>query len=41
MKRAPGAAPGIGVFLEIESTGEVSQLVDCNFDSRCVNLPQP
>jgi len=34
-------APGIGVFLEIESTGELSQLVDCSFDARCRNLPAP
>ena len=35
------SAPGIGVFLEIESTGAISQLVNCNFDARCTNLPQP
>ena len=35
------SAPGIGVFLEVESTGEVSQLVDCNFDAKCTGLPQP
>ena len=34
-------APGVGVFLEVESSGFVSQLVDCNFDPRCVGLPQP
>jgi len=34
-------ARGIGVFLEVESDGFVSQLVDCNFDARCVGLPQP
>lgn len=34
-------ARGIGVFLEVESEGDVLQLVDCNFDSRCVGLPQP
>ena len=34
-------ARGIGVFLEVESTGETSQLVNCSFDSRCRNLPQP
>jgi len=33
-------ALGIGVFLEVESEGSVSQL-DCNFDARCVGLPQP
>jgi hypothetical protein len=33
-------APGIGVFLEVEvTTGEVVALTDCNFDSRCANLP--
>ena len=33
-------APGIGVFLEVElDTGTVSQLVKCNFDSRCAMLP--
>ncbi len=34
-------ARGIGTFLEIEATGKVIQLVNCNFDSRCNNLPQP
>ena len=35
-------ARGIGVFLEVELTaGSISQLVECNFDSRCENLPQP
>ena len=35
-------ARGIGVFLEVEvNTGEVVQLVDCNFDSRCTGLPAP
>lgn len=35
-------AKGIGVFLEVALTAqEISQLVDCNFDSRCKNLPQP
>ncbi len=34
-------APGIGVFLEVESTGEITQLVGCNFDPRCAALPQP
>src|SRR5262245_11441853 len=35
-------APGIGDFLEIEvSTGNVTQLVDCNFDARCGMLPSP
>jgi hypothetical protein len=35
-------AKGIGVFLEVESMGEVVQLVECNFDpQRCTGLPQP
>jgi hypothetical protein len=35
-------APGIGDFLEIAlDTGEVTQLVDCNFDARCAMLPTP
>ena len=34
------SAPGIGVFLEIENTGEVVRLVRCNFDRRCAGLPQ-
>jgi hypothetical protein len=35
-------SPGIGDFLEIElDTGTVSQLVGCNFDSRCAMLPAP
>jgi len=35
-------ARGIGVFLEVEpEDGFVSQLVDCSFDARCHNLPQP
>jgi hypothetical protein len=34
-------APGIGVFLEVESTGDTSQLVACNFDARCTGLPRP
>jgi hypothetical protein len=34
-------APGIGVFLEVESTGDTSQLVSCNFDTRCTGLPRP
>ena len=33
---------GIGNFLEVvPDTGEVVQLVNCNFDNRCKNLPQP
>jgi hypothetical protein len=35
-------ASGIGVFLEVSpDTGEVVQLTDCNFDTRCADLPQP
>jgi len=34
-------APGIGVFLEVESTGGINQLVNCNFDPRCAGLPTP
>lgn len=34
-------ARGVGTILEVESTGEVVQLVNCNFDQRCVNLPRP
>jgi hypothetical protein len=35
-------ARGIGFFLEIKPDGgEVNQLVSCNFDPRCVGLPQP
>jgi len=33
-------SPGIGVFLEVEGD-DVSQLVGCNFDARCVGLPTP
>jgi hypothetical protein len=33
-------ARGVGVILEVEE-GDVSQLVNCNFDKRCVNLPLP
>ncbi len=33
---------GIGNWLETDpDTGEVVQLVNCNFDSRCKNLPKP
>jgi hypothetical protein len=33
---------GIGFFLEVDpDTGKVVQLVDCNFDTRCANLPLP
>jgi hypothetical protein len=31
----------VGTILEVENTGEVVQLVKCNFDSRCVGLPTP
>lgn len=35
-------ARGIGVFLEVELEEQsISQLVDCNFDERCDDLPQP
>jgi len=34
-------ARGVGTILEVENTGEVVQLVKCNFDSRCTNLPTP
>jgi hypothetical protein len=35
-------ARGIGFFLEVNpSTGEILQLVNCNFDPRCANLPSP
>jgi hypothetical protein len=34
-------ARGVGTILEVENTGEVVQLVRCNFDSRCANLPTP
>jgi hypothetical protein len=34
-------ARGVGTILEVENTGEVVQLVNCNFDRRCANLPRP
>jgi hypothetical protein len=35
-------APGIGFFLEVKpDTGKAVQLVDCNFDSKCVTLTAP
>jgi predicted acyltransferase (DUF342 family) len=34
-------ARGIGTFLEVESEGDVIQLVSCNFNDKCQNLPQP
>lgn len=35
-------APGIGTFLEVDpDSGDIVQLVDCNFDPRCALLPAP
>jgi hypothetical protein len=35
-------AKGIGDFLELDlSSGDVTQLVECNFDARCAMLPTP
>lgn len=35
-------AVGIGLILEVDAqTGDTVQLVDCNFDARCDNLPAP
>jgi hypothetical protein len=35
-------ARGIGFFLEVHpDSGEILQLVDCNFDTRCAALPTP
>ena len=34
-------ARGVGTILEVENTGEVVQLVNCNFDRRCASLPRP
>ena len=34
-------ARGIGTILEVENVGDVVQLVNCNFDRRCANLPNP
>jgi hypothetical protein len=35
-------ARGIGFFLEVHpASGEILQLVDCNFDARCAALPTP
>jgi hypothetical protein len=34
-------ARGVGTILEVENTGEVVQLVSCNFDRRCASLPPP
>ena len=34
-------ARGVGSILEVENTGDVVQLVSCNFDARCANLPTP
>jgi hypothetical protein len=35
-------ARGVGIFLETDpDTGEISQLINCNFDTRCRSLPHP
>ena len=35
-------APGIGVFLEVDlETGDIVELVGCNFDTKCPPLPTP
>ena len=35
-------ARGIGMFLEVHpDSGEILQLVDCNFDAKCAALPTP
>ncbi|MGH7261797.1 MAG: hypothetical protein ACREI9_14160, partial [Nitrospiraceae bacterium] len=35
-------APGIGLFFSVhEVTGNSVQLVNCSFDDRCKDLPQP
>jgi len=35
-------APGIGVFLEVDlESGDINQLVDCNFHPACAALPAP
>lgn len=35
-------ANGIGLFLEVDpSSGDINQLVNCNFDPRCASLPTP
>ena len=34
-------ARGIGTIIEVENTGDVTQLVSCNFDRRCADLPTP
>lgn len=35
-------ARGIGLFLEVDAeSGDIVQLVDCNFDPRCAALPAP
>jgi hypothetical protein len=34
-------APGIGLFLEVNmNSGDTVQLVDCNYDDRCEDLPE-
>ncbi len=35
-------AVGIGTFLEVDpESGDIVQLVDCNFDPKCALLPAP
>ena len=35
-------APGIGLFLEVNPEDEeIVQLVECNMDPRCEDLPEP
>ncbi len=35
-------ASGIGLILEVNAqSGDIIQLVDCNFDARCADLPMP
>jgi hypothetical protein len=35
-------APGIGLFLDLSvDSGDKAQLVDCNYDDRCDDLPEP
>jgi hypothetical protein len=35
-------APGLGPFLEVNpATGDILQLVECNFEARCSSLPAP
>jgi len=37
----PSSAARRGTILEIENTGEIVQITDCNFDRRCANLSKP